>query len=90
MCHQLLVDYFVRSSFYFLGASILNSLPLSLRNINSRVFIWESLGRLLLVISTIVFNIFCFNMYFILLLVFNSLVFLILSQQDPVDNSTLY
>ena len=30
---------FARLSFYFLGASIFNSLPLGLRNINSGVFI---------------------------------------------------
>ena len=30
---------FARRSFYFLGASIFNSLPLGLRNINSGVFI---------------------------------------------------
>lgn len=35
---------FVRRSFCFLGASILNSLPLSLRNINSRVLFKKALG----------------------------------------------
>ena len=34
---------FARRSFYFLGASIFNSLPLSLRNINSRVLFKKAL-----------------------------------------------
>ena len=34
---------FARRSFYFLGASIFNSLPLSLRNINSRVLFRKAL-----------------------------------------------
>ena len=34
---------FTRHSFYSLGASIFNSLPLSLRNINSRVLFRKSL-----------------------------------------------
>ena len=34
---------FARRSFYFLGASIFNSLPLSLRNINSRVLFRNAL-----------------------------------------------
>ena len=34
---------FARRSFYFLGASIFNSLPLSLRNINSRILFWKAL-----------------------------------------------
>ena len=32
-----------RRSFYFLGASIFISLPLSLRNVNSRVFFRKTL-----------------------------------------------
>ena len=39
---SLLPD-FARRSFYFLGASIFNSLPLSLRNINSRILFWKAL-----------------------------------------------
>ena len=35
---------FARRSFYFLGASIFNLLPLSLRNINSRVLFRKALG----------------------------------------------
>ena len=35
---------FARRSFYFLGASIINPLPLSLRNINSRVLFRKALG----------------------------------------------
>ena len=34
---------FARRSFYFLGASIFNSLPLSLRNINSRILFSKAL-----------------------------------------------
>ena len=36
---------FARHSFYFLGASIFNSLPLSLRNINSRVLFRNALDN---------------------------------------------
>ena len=34
---------FVRRSFYFLGASVFNSLPLSLKNINSRILFRKAL-----------------------------------------------
>ena len=35
--------HFARRSFYFLGASIFNSFPLSLRNMNSRVLFRKAL-----------------------------------------------
>ena len=35
---------FARRGFYFLGASIFNSLPLSLRNINSKVLFRKALN----------------------------------------------
>ena len=44
--------------FIFLGASIFNSLPLSLRNINSRVLFRKALDDYYLVISIVVLNVF--------------------------------
>ena len=44
--------------FYFLGTSTFNSLPLSLRNINSRVLFKKALDAyyLSIVVSVVVFN----------------------------------